>query len=322
MSLPMLTIVVPVYNIRDYLPRCVDSLLKQDNAEILLIDDGSTDGSAALCDDYAARDSRVTVYHKPNGGLSDARNYGLARAHGEYVVFMDGDDWINDGACASMMRDALSLRADMVIGHAHFLKQDPVMDFWESDVARHFQYHQVYTGRDYLLGCLQTSDIRVEVGRNLYRTAFLREHQLFFLQGVLHEDEEFTPRALLAARRVVLSDQVFFTYDNTRAGSIIHSPALAKRRAGDRLAIYQRLSALYRTVTPKKLRRLLEDNLCWKYLDVFARYKCIRPEATTSMRLHILRCAYKPRRRIKALLFVVSPKLYYTVFTQVATKEA
>ena len=315
MSLPMLTIVVPVYNIRDYLPRCVDSLLKQDNAEILLIDDGSTDGSAALCDDYAAMDSRVTVYHKPNGGLSDARNYGLARAHGEYVAFMDGDDWVNDGACTGMMRDAVSLQADMVIGHAHFLKPNPVMDLWESAIPKRFQYHRVYTGGEYLLGCLQTSDIRIEVGRNLYRTAFLREHQLFFLQGVLHEDEEFTPRVLLAARRVVLSDQVFYVYDNTRAGSIIHSPALARRRAGDRLAIYQRLSALYRTVTPRRLRRLLEDNLCWKYLDVFALYECIRPQATLSMRLHILRCAYKPRRRIKALAFAVSPKLYYTVFT-------
>ncbi|MBQ5852329.1 MAG: glycosyltransferase family 2 protein, partial [Lachnospiraceae bacterium] len=92
----MISIVVPVYNVEKYLERCVDSLINQtyENIEILLIDDGSKDNSGQMCDEYANKDSRITVYHKENGGLSDARNYGMDRAKGEYIIFIDSDDYV------------------------------------------------------------------------------------------------------------------------------------------------------------------------------------------------------------------------------------
>lgn len=93
----LVSIIVPVYKVEEYLPRCVDSLLKQTykNIEIILVDDGSPDGCGKLCDDYAARDSRVKVIHKKNGGLSDARNVAIPKACGEYIVFVDSDDWVS-----------------------------------------------------------------------------------------------------------------------------------------------------------------------------------------------------------------------------------
>lgn len=93
----MLTLVVPIYNKEQYLPRCVDTLLMQTarDYEILLIDDGSTDGSGAICDTYAvAHPERIRVIHKPNGGLSSARNAGIEAAHGEWITFPDPDDWV------------------------------------------------------------------------------------------------------------------------------------------------------------------------------------------------------------------------------------
>ena len=86
----LLSVVIPVYNIRDYVERCVRSVLAQPDVplEVLIVDDGSTDDSGAVCDALAAEDSRVTVIHKPNGGLSDARNYGLCHAQGEYILFL------------------------------------------------------------------------------------------------------------------------------------------------------------------------------------------------------------------------------------------
>lgn len=93
----LISAILPVYNIAGYLPACMDSLFRQTygNLELILVDDGSTDGSGALCDEYAKADQRVVVYHKPNGGLSDARNYGIARARGAYITCVDPDDYVD-----------------------------------------------------------------------------------------------------------------------------------------------------------------------------------------------------------------------------------
>ena len=200
----LLSVVIPVYNIRDYVERCVRSVLAQPDVplEVLIVDDGSTDDSGAVCDALAAEDSRVTVIHKPNGGLSDARNYGLCHAQGEYILFMDGDDWLAENVCPGLLQMALQDRADVVIGKAHFLREEPVMTRWEEAVEKNFTFHTVYTGKEYLLKCLQTGGLRVEVGRHLYRTGFLRANGLQFCKGILHEDEEFTPRAIYFAKRI------------------------------------------------------------------------------------------------------------------------
>lgn len=96
---PKISIIVPVYNVEQYLTRCIDSILNQSFAdfELLLIDDGSRDKSGAICDEYAAKDSRIRVFHKENGGVSSARNIGLEKARGEWLAFIDGDDEITDG---------------------------------------------------------------------------------------------------------------------------------------------------------------------------------------------------------------------------------
>ena len=91
----LVSVIVAVYNIEEYLPRCVDSILAQTyrNLEIILVDDGSKDQSGSICDSYAEKDRRIKVIHKKNGGLSDARNAGMDAATGEYIGFVDGDDW-------------------------------------------------------------------------------------------------------------------------------------------------------------------------------------------------------------------------------------
>ena len=96
MSTPLISIIVPVYNIKEYLPRCVSSLQAQtySNIEIILVDDGSTDGTGALCDELASKDERIRVFHKENGGSSSARNLGLTKVQGEYIGFVDSDDYV------------------------------------------------------------------------------------------------------------------------------------------------------------------------------------------------------------------------------------
>ena len=91
-----ISIIIPVYNVESYIDRCMESILAQDyeNIEVLLVDDGSNDNSGYLCDKYAQKDNRVKSFHKPNGGVSSARNFGIAHAEGKYISFVDPDDWL------------------------------------------------------------------------------------------------------------------------------------------------------------------------------------------------------------------------------------
>jgi len=116
MSTPFLSVIVPVYNTESYLACCLDSILAQTftDFEVLLVDDGSTDGSAALCDDYAARDSRIRCFHRENGGHTAARQEGFRQALGEYVTFVDSDDWIDPAMYQNMCGAAQKNGADMV----------------------------------------------------------------------------------------------------------------------------------------------------------------------------------------------------------------
>ncbi len=114
---PAVSVIVPVYNVAQYLNQCVDSVLAQtfEDFELLLVNDGSTDTSPAICDSYAARDDRVQVIHQPNRGASAARNVGLDQAHGEFVTFLDGDDWLDAETLDVAHSAASSSEADVVL---------------------------------------------------------------------------------------------------------------------------------------------------------------------------------------------------------------
>lgn len=102
---PLISVIVPIYRVERYLSKCVESILNQTyrHLEIILVDDGSPDGSGAICDEFAEKDSRIRVIHKENGGLSDARNAGIQVAGGEYLAFVDGDDWIEPDMYEAML---------------------------------------------------------------------------------------------------------------------------------------------------------------------------------------------------------------------------
>lgn len=116
MKKPLISVIVPVYNVAEYLPKCVDSILAQtyENLEIILVEDGTKDSSGMICDEYAKKDSRIKVIHKENGGLSSARNAGMDIARGEYFGFVDSDDWIEPETYETLMALTLKYDADLV----------------------------------------------------------------------------------------------------------------------------------------------------------------------------------------------------------------
>lgn len=125
-----ISVIVPVYNVEDLLPRCVDSILNQtkENIEILLVDDGATDSSGVICDDYAKKEERIRVIHKPNGGLTSAWKAGAAAAKGAYLGFVDSDDWIDEDMYERMWESAAKYHSDIVVCGLVFDYEDTSME--------------------------------------------------------------------------------------------------------------------------------------------------------------------------------------------------
>ena len=113
----MISIIVPIYNIAEYLPQCIESLLHQSfsDLEIILVDDGSTDGSFAICEHYRSQDRRIVVIHKKNGGLVSARKVGIKVARGQYIAYVDGDDWIEPDMYEQMYQKLIQENVDVVM---------------------------------------------------------------------------------------------------------------------------------------------------------------------------------------------------------------
>lgn len=184
------SIIVPIYNMEKLMRKCLDSILVQTftDYECLLIDDGSTDGSPAICDEYAAKDIRFKVFHKSNGGLSDARNYGLERAQGEYTIFFDPDDWVDDTCLKEMYAKALEVDADMVMCDLYYndkyrqtyCKQEPT-SLYHEDVLK-----DLITGR--VFGFTVTKMIR----RALYQ-----QYHLEYPKGMYGCEDQYTMCKLL-----------------------------------------------------------------------------------------------------------------------------
>ena len=200
--------------------------------------------------------------------------------------------------------------ADVVIGRVKTDRPSSAMDRFERIAAERLEYHRVYTGAEYLIGCLGGGALRIEAWRSLYRRGFLLGGGLRFKVGITHEDEEFTPRVLLAARSVVLSDAEFYLYDNARTGSIMNSALLSPKKARDRMDTYEELLGIYGSTEPRLLRRLLRDDIAWKYMDCCRQYRLDRQSDIRISRTLPLRCAYHFKRRLRALAFAISPRLY------------
>jgi glycosyltransferase involved in cell wall biosynthesis len=219
----MVTVIVPVFNVAAFLPQCAESVLGQtyDDIEVLLIDDGSNDGSAALCDAYAARDTRVRVVHQTNRGLSAARNAGLALARGEFVLFVDGDDWIAPHLLATCMAAAQKTGAEVVQFACCFVRDDAIVPFEGSVVgwdhftpARRLAYFYQY----------QLSSNVYNAWLRLLRRDFIERYALRFAdtRQVVYEDVLFGNCLWAVAQSAVFLREPLYFY-RQREGSLLTS---------------------------------------------------------------------------------------------------
>lgn len=241
----MISVIIPVYNVEKYLAECVESVLNQSytDYEVILVDDGTTDSSGRMCDEYARKDPRIRVIHRPNGGLSAARNTGLDVARGEYVYFLDSDDYIEPCALEHLAAKAEQEQADVVFFDGYVFFDECEEDNGVSRYIRKVPY-AVAKGRKMLGQLLAGDEYRTAVPLMLFRTAYLCEHDLRFEEGIIHEDELFTFLVYNADGCVAHCHEQLYAR-RIRPASIMTSSG-ALRRYDSMLRIYHVLSEIYR----------------------------------------------------------------------------
>ena len=242
----MVSVVIPVYNVEKYLAECVESVLGQtyQDFEIILVDDGATDSSGRMCDEYVQKDNRICVIHRINGGLSAARNTGLKAAKGEYVYFLDSDDYIESCALEHLMAAAEQEQADVVFFDGYVFFDECEEDDTVSRYARHTAY-AAENGREMLRKLLLNEEYRTAVPLMLFNREFLEENGLQFLEGIIHEDELFTFQVYNADGRVAHCHEQLYAR-RIRPASIMTASGIL-RRYDSMLKIYYVLSDMYRS---------------------------------------------------------------------------
>ncbi|EOS74274.1 hypothetical protein C819_03027 [Lachnospiraceae bacterium 10-1] len=214
----MLSVIVPVYNVEEYLKQCVDSILQQDYelVELILVDDGSTDQSGNICDEYARCDSRVKVIHQENQGHTAARQNGFHRSCGEYVIFIDSDDWIDEGMFLLMMEKAVKENADIVQCNYRSVRngihRDEVPFFREGIYDKKALEIEIYPRMIYAGGYY-----RFGIAPNMWNKIFKRSLVEKFLPNIEKrvksgEDGLLTFACFLEAERVYILNSCFYNY--------------------------------------------------------------------------------------------------------------
>jgi glycosyltransferase involved in cell wall biosynthesis len=209
-----ISIIIPVYNSREYLRECVQSITSQSyrDIEVLLVDDGSTDGSGDLCDVLAAEDKRVIAIHKPNGGTSSARNEGMAQASGDYLTFCDNDDFFRDDQCLELVAQSLSARPVDVLMHDNCMYDNskgivipPKQTSLSAKVAS-------LSKGEAILEIISKGLMARTVWNKVARTSLVREYGIVFPEGMRNEDTDWSASVLEHAQSVGWLDDPFYCY--------------------------------------------------------------------------------------------------------------
>ena len=218
-----ISVIIPIYNVEKYLPKCINSVLNQtySNLEIILVNDGSTDSCKQICEEYKKLDNRIKIINKKNGGLSDARNYGIEASTGNYIAFLDSDDWIDKELYMTLYK--IIKRYDADISVCNFKKS-----YLNGDNKTHNSGKiKCYSNIEALNELYGKNSVQMIVAWNkLYKRSTIKE--LRFPVGRIHEDEYLTPIIIYNANKLVYIDNQLIYYRQT-PNSIMNSKFNIKR---------------------------------------------------------------------------------------------
>lgn len=219
---PLISVIIPIYNVEHYLRKCVDSVLCQNilGIEVILVDDGSPDSCPKICDEYALKDSRVKVIHKTNGGSSDARNVGIDFAKGEYIMFLDSDDyWENKYSLLALIEAIEEKKADVILygskdfyssnGRVKISRTGYNVDFLNThsvgECVKELFEHKLFPGSAWILAV---------------RRSILLDNKIYFVKGIKAEDYDWLINLFLHIKTIDAINDPFYIYVKERSGSI------------------------------------------------------------------------------------------------------
>lgn len=212
----LISVIVPVYNVEKYLPRCIDSILKQTykNIEILLIDDGSTDMSPLICDRYASKFKNISVYHKKNGGISSARNYGLDRISkkSNYIAFVDSDDFINPKMYEILYDSLTEYNCDISVCNFSKVYDENCVENISNNIT-------TVTMKEYMNSYFDDFFRSNVVWNKLYKVGCVKD--IRFKEGKIYEDIFYSPQVICKANKIVINESNLYYYYQ-RQGSILN----------------------------------------------------------------------------------------------------
>ena len=306
MTASKISIVVPIYKVEKEIHRCVESLLAQTlkDIEIILVDDGSPDNCPSICDDYAKKDNRIKVIHKENGGLSDARNFGLLEAKAEYVLFVDSDDYIDKTTCEKFY-NSIEADEDIIVGDAVRVEGEKESLMGHAEVA----IDSAISGREFLREQLRSKKMYMAAWLNLYKREFLINNDLFFKKGILHEDEQWTPRVFLKAKKVRYIKFPFYYY-------IIRENSITKKKDKtkngiDLINTCYELEEIYEKIDDKELKELLNDYLVMLFLNAVSIGNLYSNKFNSVYnKKFVIGKSLSRKNKIKAYLFIMNKRVY------------
>jgi glycosyltransferase involved in cell wall biosynthesis len=237
---PLLSIIIPVYNVERFVKQCHSSIVRQGfrDYEIVYVNDGSTDSSGVLCSEISSNNPNITVINKKNGGLSDARNVGINAARGEYIVLLDADDMLTDTALESLSEIIHSNNfPEVVVNRVKYISEDE--KYTRECMYRFPEFFKDIGIADSYMKLIRLADYVPAAWTIVAKRKYLLENQLYFVKGLLHEDEQWTPRVILKTKSIAFNNNCIYLYRQGRVGSITQTVSI--KREVDKMFIVESL---------------------------------------------------------------------------------
>lgn len=287
------SVIIPVYNVEKYVYECINSIVNQSlkDIEILVINDETKDGSIEIIEQIL--DSRIKIINRINGGLSAARNTGIINSCGEYLMFVDSDDYLIDNdAILNMYNIAKKYNSDIVVGNAIKVYEDGTCEkFYRNALI--FKENNM-NSYEFISLFIENDSMQIPVWMNLYRRDELINKSLLFQEQVLHEDELFTPQVFLNVNNIAIYPSEFYAY-RQRKGSIMFSNNTDKRTL-DMFYILNKLLSIYNQVDDRELVNLLMKRVYWHIRNI------INTTDVKSVPYKLKKAMLKSSRNIKEFL--------------------